>query len=199
MKARILDPQVKVYSSMDASALSMATLEEGSEIEIGSMKRKAGKMWRSIILSTGQNAYIPGEARIFMVREGTLIEKSVEMRAEPSAESPVKQQLQRNAKVSILQVVKSAGKDWVKVRDASGNEGYISGDTRVRLAPQRSKVNGRRNMITGGMWLIAGLIFLFSENPATAASGTSLLGIGALVFGLIILVSGIVQYVTAPA
>ncbi len=199
MKARILDPQVKVYSSMDASALSIATLQEGNEIQIGSMKRKAGKLWLPVILSTGQQAFIPGDTRIFMIREGTLMEKSVDLHAEPSSESPVMQQLQRAAKVTILQVIKGSGKDWVKVRDENGNEGYISGDTRVRLVAQKTKANGRRNMITGGMWLVAGLIFIFSENPATSASGPSLIGIGALVFGAIILVSGIVQYVTAPA
>ncbi len=199
MKARILDPQVKVYSSMDASSISIATLQDGSEIQIGSMKRKAGKLWLPVILSTGQQAFIPGDTHIFMIREGTLMEKSVDLHAEPSSESPVKHQMEKNARVTILQVIRGAGKDWVKVRDESGNEGYISGDTRVRLVSQKTKANGRRNMITGGMWLVAGLIFIFSENPATSASGPSLIGIGALVFGAIILVSGIVQYVTAPA
>lgn len=199
MKARILDPQVKVYSSMDTNTLSIATLQEGSEIEFGGMKKKAGKLWLPIVLSTGQQAYIPGETRLFIVREGSIMQNNVDMLTEPSAGSLVKQQLQRNAKLSILQVVKGEGKDWVKVRDATGNEGYISGDTRFRVATQRTKAMGRKNMISGAMWLIAGVIILFTESSATSGSGFYLLGYGAIFFGAIMLISGIVQFVTAPA
>ncbi len=198
MKARILDPQVKVYSSMDEHALSIATLQEGSEIEFGGAKRKGGKQWVPIFLSTGQPAFIPAETRIYIIREGTLMQNDVDMHAEPSAGSLIKQQLKRNSKVSILQVIKEGGQDWVKVRDAIGNEGYIPGETRFRLAAQKTKAVGRKNMISGGMWLIAGVIMLFSEGSAASGSGFSLLGYGALLFGAVMLVSGIVQFVTAP-
>jgi len=199
MKARILDSNVKVYSSMEEHALSIATLQEGSEIEFGGTKRKAGKQWVPITLSTGQQAFIPAETRIYIIREGSLMQNGVEMHAEPSAGSLIKQQLMRNSKLSILQVVKEQGQDWVRVRDTSGNEGFIPGDTRFRLSVQKTKAMGRKNMISGGMWLIAGLIMLFSESSAASGSGFSLLGYGALIFGGVMLVSGIVQFVTAPA
>lgn len=199
MKARILDPQAKVYSSMDTSNLSIATLQEGNEVELSGMKKKAGKVWFPVTLTTGQKAYIPGETHIFVIREGALMQNSVELHSEPSSESPIKQQLNRNTKVSILQVVKTSDKDWVRVRDVSGNEGYILGDTRVRLMAQKTKANGRRSMITGAMWLVAGIVFLLSGNPTAPSSSFSLLGIAALLFGAIILISGVVQYVTAPA
>jgi len=73
MKARIIDPQVKVYSSFDANAVSIATLTEGSEVEFGAPKRKAGKLWLPIILSTGQQAYISGETRLFPIRLASLM------------------------------------------------------------------------------------------------------------------------------
>jgi len=184
---------------MDEYALSIATLQEGSEIEFGGTKRKSGKQWVPIILSTGQPAYIPAETRIYIIREGALMQNNVDMHSEPSAGSLIKQQLMRNTKLSILQVVKEGGQDWVRVRDASGNEGFIPGDTRVRLTVQKTKAMGRRNMISGGMWLIAGLIMVFSESSAAPGSGFSLLGYFALLFGLVMLVSGIVRFVTAPA
>jgi SH3-like domain-containing protein len=199
MKARIIDPQVKVYSSMDGNDLSIATLQQGSEIEFRRTKRKGGKLWVPITLSTGQQAFIPAETHIFVIREGALMQNNVDLHSEPSAESPIKQQLARNARLSILEVIKGAEQDWVRVRDASGNEGFIAGDTRVRLTQQRSKANGRRSMITGGMWLVAGLIFLFSDSSATSSSGINIIGIAALAFGLVIFISGLVQFVTASS
>lgn len=199
MKARILDPQVKVYSSMEENAISIATLQEGSEIEYGNAKRKAGKQWVPIILSTGQQAFIPGETRIYIIREGSVAQDKVDMHAEPSAGSLIKQHLQRNSKLSILQVVKGGDQDWVRVRDATGIEGFISGDTRIKLVPRKTKAMGRKNMLSGAMWLIAGIIIIFSENSATSGGGFNLLAYGALLFGAVMLISGIYQFVTASA
>lgn len=197
MKATILDPQVKVYSSMDENSLSIATLQTGTEIEYGGMKRKAGKFWKYIILSTGQQAYIPGVANLYLIREGTLMQDHVEVHSEPSAGSLIKQQLKRKDKVSILQVTKE--KDWVRIRDTTGNEGFISGDTRLRLAPIRTKDMGRKNMLSGGMWLAAGLIMIISENSSPSGSGLSMLGYFALLFGIAMFISGLLQFIKAPA
>ncbi len=199
MKAIILDPQAKVYESIDANPISIATLSQGSEVEIGPAKRKAGKLWVPVILSTGQKAYLPGETKLHIVREGSTMDKDVEMHSEPSVTSPIKQQLPKNTRLSILEVIKQDDQAWVRVRDGAGSQGYIRGETRFRLAPQKSKANGRRNMITGGMWLIAGLIFTFSENSVASSNGLSLIGIGALAFGAIIFISGLVQYLTAQS
>jgi len=199
MKARILDPDVKVYSSMDANAVSITTLHAGSEIEFGGAKRKAGKVWVPITLSTGQQAFIPGETRIYVIQQGALMQNNVELRSEPSTGSLVKQQLPRNTKVYILQVVKGGEKEWVKVRDMNGTEGYIAGDTRLRMIQQQTKALGMKNIRSGVMWLIAGLILLFSSG--SPASGGSFLwfGYGAVLFGGLMLVMGAVQYLRAPS
>ena len=110
MKAKILDPQVKVYSSMDQNAVSIATLAQGTEIEFGGPKRGAGKMWVPITLSTGQLAYIPGGARIAAIHEGALMQDNVPLYTEPSAKSQVKQQLGRNTKLYLLEGVEGGDK-----------------------------------------------------------------------------------------
>ncbi len=199
MKAIILDPQAKVYGSIEGNPISIASLEKGSEIEIGPAKKKAGKLWVPVVMSTGQKAYIPGETKLHIIREGTVMDASVDLHSYPSTESVVKQQLKRNTRLTILEVMNEEGQTWVRVRDGSGTEGYIRGETRVRLTAQKSKANGRRNMITGAMWLVAGVIFTFTSNPATSSSGLDLIGIGALAFGAIIFISGLIQFLTAPA
>ncbi len=197
MKGIILDPQVKVYSSMDENSVSMATLEQGSEIEYATPKRKGGKVWVPILLSTGQQVYISGDTRVFTERLGELMEDNVNLYESPSSTAAVKQQLPRNSRISILQVVKDEEQDWVRVRDMTETEGYISGNTRLRMVQQRTKAGGRRNIITGIMWLIAGAVIAFSGGSASSSSGFTLLGYGAIIFGAVMLISGLVQYFTA--
>jgi hypothetical protein len=199
MKARILDQQVNVYSSMDANSISIATLKEGSEIEFGGSKRKGGKVWVPVILSTGQQAFIPGDAHIFVIREGALLQGNVEMHAEPSSDSLVKQKMDRNTKIAVLQVVRGDGEDWVMVRDAHGNEGFISGNTRIRVLQQKTKSQGRKNMLTGVLWIAAGIVVIYPYFTPSKGGAIIYLGYAAMVFGVAMLVTGIYQFTTSPA
>jgi len=199
MKARILDPQVKVYSSLDSNAVSIATLNEGSEVEVGPQKRQSGKLWYPISLSTGQLAYIPGETRLSRIRMAAVMQNNVELRSEPSASSPVKQTLVRNTRLYVLEVVNRENQDWARVRDMNGVEGYVSGTTSMRLVQEKTKALGRKNMLTGVMWLIAGIIVIFSGGSPASAGSFSLLGYGAILFGAVMLVSGFVQVLKAPS
>ena len=199
MKAITLDDQVKVYSSTDANSVSIATLPKGSEIDFGGSKRKAGKEWVPITLSTGQQAFIPGNTHIQIIREGSLLQNDVELHADPSSGSLIKSRLARNAKVYILEVVKGDGQEWVRVRDENRSEGYIPGATRIRVVQQKTKAAARKSMVSGVMWLVAGVVIVFSNSAQTVGSSYSLLGFGALAFGAIMLITGIVQYVKAPS
>jgi len=199
MKARILDPQVKIYSAMDENAVSVATLTKGTEVEIGSARRKNGKLWVPVTLNTGQKVFMLGEARIFSIREGSLMQAKVDVRSEASGESAVVQQLARNARFAILEVMKESQEQWVRIRDANGSEGYIPGDTRIRVTPQKTKAQARKNILSGVMWLVIGGIITFSGSAAVSGGGFTVLGYGALFFGLVMMISGIVQYFTSPA
>jgi hypothetical protein len=196
MKARILDEQVKVYSSTDANSVSLANLAKDTEIEFAPAIRRGGKLWVPITLSTGQQAYIPGETRIAVIRVGVVKQNNVDMLEEPAEGALVKQQLVRNSRFEILQVME--GKKWVKIRDANGNEGYISGDTRIQEIKQKTKALGRKNILSGAMWLIAGLLIVYSNSSVTTGGSFVILGYGALLFGAFTLISGLVQFFTAP-
>ncbi len=76
----------------------------------------------------------------------------------------------------------------------NGSEGYIPGDTRIRVLQQNSKAQGAKNIRTGAMWLIAAMIILFSNNAPTTASSYSWFGYIAGVFGITMLVLGLMQY-----
>lgn len=196
MKARILDEQVKVYSSMEPNSVTLASLPKDTEIEFAPAIRRAGKLWVPITLSTGQQAFIAGETRIAIIRVGAVKQKSVDMLADPEEGALVKQQLIRNSRFEILQVLE--GKKWVKIRDTNGNEGYISGNTRIQEIRQKTKAMGKKNILSGAMWLIAGLLIVYSNSSVTSGGSLVLLGYGALIFGAVTLIMGVVQFFTAP-
>ncbi len=197
MKATILDKQVKVYSSIDEYAVSIATLPEGSEIDFGGAKKRAGKLWVPITLSTGQQAFIPGDTHIFAIREGALAQDNVDLHTEPSAASLIKQQLGRNAKFYILQRVSDQGQIWMRVRDINGSEGFISGETRIRVVQQKTKAVGKKNVVSGVMWLAVGVLISFSGIAGTSGGSFTVFGYGAILFGAVMLILGAVQYFTA--
>lgn len=199
MKARILDSQVKVYGSMDDKEPSIASLSKGMEIEFGGAIKRAGRVWVPVTLTGGQKGYITGETRIFAIREGALMQNLVDIHEQASAESPVKQQLKRNDRIIIEEVIKESDERWVRVRDMNGNEGFIHGDTRIRVIQQKTKAMGKKNVLTGVMWLVIGVLIAFSGSSITSGGSFKLLGYLALLFGAGMLIMGLIQFLTAPA
>ena len=197
MRARIIDPQVKLYSSPEANALSLATLVAGTEVEFGKTFKKDGKKWTEVLMPSGQKGYIPAETRIFPFRLGALLANNVPLYTQPSADSLVKANFSRNTKIYMTDVVRTENQDWVKVRDLSGNEGYISGRTPLRAIAEKSRALGRKNMITGALWCIGGIVVTVITYNSSSGGGTYIVAWGAILFGFVQLIQGIYQYFTA--
>ncbi len=201
MKARIIEQPVKVYSEAYINSPSITELVIGSEVELGSVKKKDGKAWVPVVLSTGQRGYLSGEARIFHINQVTLLQGSVNVYAEPSAQSAVKTQYKKNAKFFITDTIKQDNKDWVKIRDFSGNEGFIDGKTRIRVIPEKikaTKAHGRKNMLYGALWCIGGIVVTtVTYSNASSGGGTYIVAWGAILFGALQFLQGLYQYLTA--
>ena len=194
---RIIDPQVKMYSSPEPNSLSLATLVEGTEVEFGKTFNKAGKKWTEVIMPSGQKGYIPAETRVYHFRLGALLQNNVPMYNQPSSQSLVRATLKRNTKVYMTDVVKADNQDWVKVRDLTGVEGYIPGQTPIRALAEKSKALARKNMISGALWCIGGIIVTVTTLKAASGGGTYFIAWGAILFGFLQLVQGIYQFFTA--
>lgn len=199
MRARIIDPQVKLYSSPEANALSLATLVAGTEVEFGKTIKKDGKKWTEVLMPSGQKGYIPAETRIFPFRLGALLANNVPLYTQPSADSLVKATFSRNTKIYMTDVVRTENQDWVKVRDLSGNEGYISGRTPLRALAEKSKALGRKNIISGALWCIGGIVVTVITYNAASGGGSYVVAWGAILFGFVQLIQGIYQTVTAKS
>lgn len=200
MRARILDQQVKLYSSPEPNALSLATLTEGTEIEFGKVIRAGGQKWVEVIMPSGQKGYLPEATRVFPFRLASPLQNNVPVYSEPSEQSLVRQKLQRNSKIYLTNVSRIGDQDWVQVRDMNGAEGYISGRTRLRVVQQKSKALGRKNMITGALWCIGGIVVTIATyGAASSGGGTYIVAWGAILYGAVQLVTGIYQYFTATS
>jgi hypothetical protein len=199
MRARILDPQVKLYSSPEPNALSLATLEQGAEIEFGAVIKKSGKKWVEVLMPTGQKGYIPAETKVFHLRMAAPLQNNVKIYHDATEHSLVLNTLKRGSKVLLVEVVRRDGRDWVKVREPNGVEGYISGQTRLRVTPPKTKALARKNMISGVLWCIGGIIVTTATMSAASEGGTYIIAWGAILFGAVQFIQGVYQYFTATS
>mgnify|MGYP001043019291 FL=1 len=198
MRARILDQQVKLYSSPEPNALSLATLAEGTEVEFGKTIKAGGKKWIEVLMTSGQKGYIANGTRVYPFRLATPLQNNVPVYNQPTAHSLVRITLKRNTKIYLTGITRSENLDWVKVRDLNGVEGYISGQTRLRVIPEKSKALARKNIISGALWCGAGLL-ITGIGATSSGSGTYVIAWGAILYGGIQLVTGIYQYFTATS
>jgi hypothetical protein len=97
-------------------------------------------------------------------------------------------------------VVKQDGGDFVKIRDMSGNEGFIEGGTKIKVAPEKAQptqASARKNMLYGALWCIGGIIVTVTTYSAASGGGTYIVAWGAILFGGLQFLSGVYQYFTA--
>jgi hypothetical protein len=202
VKARIIDQRAKVYSQQDLYSTPVTELAEGSEVELGGVKTKAGKAWVGVLLASGQRGYLPGDTRIFHIKPATLVQPSVDVYAEPSPQSAVKATFKKNTKFLMTETVKQDAKSWVKVRDGAGTEGFIDGQTRIKVLPEVTKSVGQKNMLIGALWCIGGtVVTVATYNLATssASGGTYFVAWGAILFGGIQFIKGLFQFLSSSA
>ena len=177
MKALIVENTAKVYKTTDA-----ATWDEefpiGAEIILGAVSKKNGKQWVAVSLPNGTTGFIQGDTPIFAIKEAMLVQNEVDVYSEPSPQSPLKTQYKKNDHFELMESINKDGKTWVRVRDNLGNEGFIDGETKIKVveAPEVSASNGIGNMIVGGLFCIGGTIAtMVSYDSATTSGGGHLL------------------------
>ena|ERR1700733_4940010 len=65
MKARIVEPGTKVYDRTGFSAVAVAEVPVGDEVEILTATKVDGQKWISVTLAGGQSGFMPGDTRVF--------------------------------------------------------------------------------------------------------------------------------------
>lgn len=130
--ARILSPVVAVHEEADRWSPPVATLVAGDEARLVSITGENGGRWVAVKLPGAKEGYVPGDTRVYLYRWVCLLERGVTARRQPSHASPAGRCYPRRAEFRIIDIVDGDGGPWARIRDFSGEEGFIPGGTSVR-------------------------------------------------------------------
>jgi hypothetical protein len=198
MKIKMLQDNVPVYAQVDTESISMRTLQNGEMVEVGKVKKARGKQWVEIIFPDGSHGFIPGETRSFSLIQATINQKKASLYG-TAARGPVVAELKKGTLVQFLDTVNANGETWIYIQDAAGHTGYIEGNTKIIRKEKVTKQTGITNMLVGGAFFVVGLIVTIgSYSSASSGGGTYYLCWGAIIFGLIQFIQGLIQFLTAP-
>lgn len=183
--ARVTDPRGVVYRDMDTQSPAVAQLVSGVEVSIGRSTKKKGKEWVEIKTGDGRHGYMLGDTKIYAFTKVSLLDKEVIAYEQPSSLSAQKLRYKKGAVFHIIDNVKG-NSDWVRIRDLSGNEGFINSKTRIRsLTPDKDEGDGKGDMIVGGIFCIGGILL---------TATTYFIFWGAIIFGGYQFFKGLFRY-----
>jgi uncharacterized protein YgiM (DUF1202 family) len=197
MKAILIDEQVPVYASMEDETISIATLHQGDEMDLGKVSQKKKKTWVEITLSGGQKGYILGDTKIFAVRKAVVARNPVDMVDGASGTAHVIKTLIKGTNVTAYGVEKNDDGSWFKVRDDSGTEGFIPTSAKLRVIQEVSRANATRNLVTGLIFVVIGIFLTISNTNSAAGESMLLISYAVIFFGLLQMGQGVVEYVRA--
>ena len=195
MKFKILQETAPLFTQPDANAGPARMLYLGDMGELGKVRKSGGKQWVEVIMLDGSQGFLPGETRIFSMLRASLNKKTPLYGV--ADKGMVKMELPRRTMVTFLDLVEQNGQQWIYVQDDSGNQGYIEGNTTITRRDPVTKKTGLNNMLVGGGFFVAGLVFTIATYSAASGGGTYYLCWGAIIFGLIQFIQGLIQYLTA--
>lgn len=195
MKFKILQDSASLYPQPDLNSGPVRTLNRGDVGELGSVKRAGGKQWVEVTMLDGSKGYLPGDTRIFSMIQAMLNRKTPLYAT--ADKSVVKLELPKRTMVQFLDLVEQNGQTWIYVQDASGNQGYLEGNTSITRKDPVTKKTGVTNMLVGGGFFILGLIVTLASYSAASSGGTYYLCWGAIIFGAIQFIQGLIQFLTA--
>lgn len=195
MKAILIDEQVPVYASMEDESISIATLHQGDQMDLGKVSQKKKKTWVEITLTGGQKGYILGDTKIFAVRKAVVARNPVDIVDAASGTANVIKTLVKGTNVTAYGVEKNDDGSWFKVRDDSGTEGYIPTSAKLRVIQEATRANATRNMVTGLIFVVIGIFLTISNTNSAAGESMLLISYAVIFFGLLQIGQGVVEYV----
>lgn len=193
MKIKILQDNALFYPQPDESSGPVRTINRGDVGELGSIKKVSGKQWVELTMADGSRGFVPGGTRIFALIQAQLNRKTPLYGM--ADKSMVKMELPRRTLVKFLDMVEQGGQEWIYVQDPSGNQGYIESTASITRREPVTKKTGKTNMLVGGGFFVVGLIVTLGS--LFSASEYTYLCWGAIIFGLIQFVQGLIQYLTS--
>ena len=196
-KAKILDERVAVRADMDPRAPVVMDVDAGDEVDLGKVRERDGQPWVKVRLRDGSSGYLPGDTKVMVMKETALLQEEVEVHASPTMQSPLQRRFKKGERFYLLDVVKNDAEEWVRVRDFSGEEGFIPGETRIRVIENKTHIRGAVHMFIGAMACTLGIIGTgIPFSGTTGHGGIQVIAWGAAVFGALQFLLGFYQVLT---
>jgi hypothetical protein len=114
-----------------------------------------------------------------------------------AARGQVLAELKKGTLLEFLDLIEANGETWIYVRDKAGRQGYIEGATKILQKARVTKQTGVTNMLVGGAFFVVGTIITIAT--LNSSSSTGYICWGAIIFGFIQFIQGLIQFLTAPA
>ncbi|HUA62091.1 MAG TPA: hypothetical protein VML19_25260 [Verrucomicrobiae bacterium] len=199
MKFR-MDQAQQLYSQPNPTAVTGTQIAMGEEVEIGGEVKRNGVGFCPVRRSNGQAGYIPGDTRASHIKPMTIDQADVAIYTGPSAQSYLRGRLGRNSRIWMFPgVVQDGAQQFVRIRDNSGNEGYMDGSTRVKGVVEVTRKAALKNLTAGALWCVGGLIVTIATYAAASdGGGTYFIMWGPVIFGAIQFFKGLGQLMSAP-
>jgi hypothetical protein len=198
MKVKILQDQVPLYAQVDTESAPIRTLQKDEIAELGKISKARGLQWVQVTLPDGTTGFIAGTTRTFSLITAIINEKKALLYGVAARGTPIAE-LKRGTQVEFLNLLETNGEQWIYVKDKNGQQGYIEGKTKIVQKQKVTKQTGLTNMGVGGAFFVVGLIVtIASYANASSSGGTYYLCWGAILFGFIQFIQGLIQFLTAP-
>jgi hypothetical protein len=195
MKVKITQETAILYPQPDESSGPVHTLNRGDVSELGGVKKVAGKQWVEMTLFDGTKGYVPGGTHLFALIQAQLNRKTPLYAT--ADKSLVKMDLPRRTMVNFLDLIEQNGQQWIYIQDALGNQGYIEPTTSITRRDPITKKTGITNMWVGGAFFVVGVIVTIVSYASASSGSNYYLCWGAIIFGLVQFIQGLIQFLKA--
>src|SRR5262249_49762146 len=123
---KIKQDRASLYQFRDSSSPIVGELSLDQEVHVGASYTGPGKGWLEVRRAAGGHGYLPGDTALFHVRSLVLLEAQASLHAALSPESPVIGGLKKGDVFTVLDRVEHESHPWLKVRSATGVEGFLA-------------------------------------------------------------------------
>jgi hypothetical protein len=171
-----------VRSIPSLQAPVMCTLAAGDEADLGGVINRDGSRWCMVTLRDKRSGYIPADTPVRSLKYVKLKDPSADIRSAPGGQGYLIRTLARGDAFLLMQTVDG---NSVRIRDASGHEGFIDGKAKIESLQATASQNHdpQHDMLVGGLWCVGGILVTAITYSAAQGGGHYVVAWGAILFG----------------
>lgn len=202
MRLRMLDDSVPIYPTSDGSSQPISHLQWGTELPLIKIVKRANGNWFALYLGERQTGYISAETPVYQIRKLLVSGQDAQLYAEPGSNVVLKT-LKKATFFTCLDNVSVNGEEWLRIEDAAGQAGFLPPGTKVASGEALPAIEeyvkrpvALGKILLGAVLSIGGTAMsIGSFQEAQQKGGTYVVTWGAVLYGIVLLIQGIVQFI----